>query len=230
MRTALRLVFFAAEFPSPPTHGGRADTWQRLRAFAAAGVTITLICWTSERRGGAPSAGELAVVRDLVGDVFVLPIELGPVDLAWRLVNLWRMPSHASARLPFGGRLKGLEERLSIFDPHAIWLDGLWGGAFAQHAARRLRVPYFFRSHNVEHRYMARQASLATSLPYKVRLRIAGIGLERFEEKVLRGAADVLLPLLSSAKQSLAKALRTNKALQKPTASPWALMKLRRRD
>ena len=61
-----RLLFFAAEFPYPPVHGGRADTWQRLKAMVAAGARVQLVCWTTARRVGAPSADDMQAVRAVV--------------------------------------------------------------------------------------------------------------------------------------------------------------------
>ncbi len=77
------------------------------------------------------------------------------------------------------------------FQPEAIWLDGLWPGAFARYLSDDMGLPYFYRSHNVEHRYMARQASLARTFTYRMRLQLALVGLESFERSVLMGATDV---------------------------------------
>ncbi len=184
-------MFFSAEFPYPPFHGGRSDTWQRILALSEAGVELQLVCWYSNRRGGKPSDEEMRVVKKVVHDLVVLPIEIGLVDLAWRLVNLWRMPSHASARYPHGHVKRELLARIRAFRPAAVWVDGLWPGAFAIETAKALGLPYMYRSHNIEHRYMARQAVLATDFRYKVRLKLNLAGLERFERRVIAGAARV---------------------------------------
>ena len=181
MSEPLKLLFLATEFPYPPTHGGRADTWRRICAFAEAGVQILLVCWSSERRGGAPTATELERVRQVVSDLEVIPVHLGIVDLAWRLMHLGRVPSLASARLPRGATRGRLLRRVLAFQPHAIWLDGVWPGACARVFSEHLHVPFFFRSHNIEHRYMARQAALASSFKYRLRLWLTVIGLARFE-------------------------------------------------
>lgn len=187
----LKLLFVTAEFPYPPTHGGRSDTWQRIVAFAEAGVDIHLICWYSDRRGGAPSEAELEVVRGIVRTLVVLPITLTPTDLAWRLFRLGRVPSHATARLPRGRVRRELLDGIDRFGPDAIWVDGLWAAAFGRDVARRLNLPYFYRSHNIEYRYMARQTALARSPAYRFRLQMNLFGLERFERDVVMGAAQV---------------------------------------
>lgn len=191
MSPPLKLLFLASEFPYPPNHGGRSDTWQRLRAFADAGVDIQLVCWYSDRRGGAPSDAEVAAVQQVVRDLVVLPINIGIADLAWRLLNLGRMPSHISARTPRLGVGRRLLARIGAFAPAAVWLDGLWPAGFARTAAAHLGLPYFYRSHNIEHRYMAQQAALARSVLYRIRLGLTLIGLEAFERRVVLDAAEV---------------------------------------
>lgn len=131
------------------------------------------------------------VVEELVQDLIVLPIDIAPPDLAWRVIHLGRMPSHASARLPRGRLRAEVLQRIRAFHPAAIWLDGLWPGAFARLVSRHMKLPYFYRSHNIEHVYMARQAALAKSMSYRFRLRLALIGLQQFEERVIQGAAEV---------------------------------------
>jgi glycosyltransferase involved in cell wall biosynthesis len=84
-----------------------------------------------------------------------------------------------------------LDESIEAFAPDAIWLDGLWPGAFAISLAKLNGLQYFYRSHNIEHRYMARQAALASSMSYRVRLLLTRIGLQRFERKVVLGASRV---------------------------------------
>jgi glycosyltransferase involved in cell wall biosynthesis len=186
-----KLLFVATEFPYPPVHGGRADTWQRIVALAEAGAELQLVCWTSSRRGGEPSPQELDTVRAVVADLVVLPIRVGPVDLLWRLLNLWRMPSHASARLPWGRAGRDLLARVRAFDAGVVWIDALWPAAWGRQVARRLGWPYYYRSHNVEHRYMAGQAQMAAPGFYKLRLQANLPGLERFERQVVLEARAV---------------------------------------
>jgi glycosyltransferase involved in cell wall biosynthesis len=187
----MKLLFIAAEFPYPPWHGGRADTWQRLKAFVAAGAQVQLVCWTSARRGGAPTADQLATVQALVADLVVLPIHLSPADLAWRALNLVRMPSHASARLPWGRQRRALMARVAGFDAGAVWVDGLWAAGLGRWVAQAMGWPYFYRSHNIEHRYMAAQARLADGLMYRLRLQANLLGLRRYETATVLAAQEL---------------------------------------
>ena len=185
-----RLLFIAAEFPYPPVHGGRADTWQRLKALVEAGARVQLVCWTTARRGGTPSADELQAVRAVVDDLMVLPISLTPANLAWRTANLLRMPSFVAARFPRGSQRRELLERLRRFGAGAVWVDGLWASGLGRLVSRQLGWPYFYRSHNIEHRYMATQARLADDgLLYRLRLQASVLGLQRWETATVMGAA-----------------------------------------
>lgn len=185
------MLFLAAEFPYPPIHGGRADTWRRIQAFSNAGVPVFLVCWYSDRRGGAPTDEHLASVKKVVSKLTVIPIELKFSDLIWRLFQMIRgLPSHVSARLPRGSSLKVLLKEIEEFNPGAVWVDGLWPYEFGRRIAYRFGWPCFYRSHNVEHLYMARQAQLADTFIYRLRLRIANFGLKRYEFSAIFGASD----------------------------------------
>lgn len=187
----MKILFLAAEFPYPPNHGGRSDTWQRLCGFKELGVEVHLICWYSDRRGGPPTEQELNVVRGVVTSLEVFEIELRPLDLAWRLYQMGRMPSHASARMLRGKKLRVLISKVRQYAIEAIWLDGLWPAGLALKLSQELKLPYFYRSHNIEYKYMARQAALARQISYRIRLWLNVIGLKKFELEVVLGAKNV---------------------------------------
>ena len=62
----MKLLVVCNEIPYPPNHGGRVDVWARLRAFRAAGVSIVLITWCSDRKNERPSQGDTEAVRGIV--------------------------------------------------------------------------------------------------------------------------------------------------------------------
>ena len=110
-----RLTLVAGEFPYPPIHGGRADTWSRIKALAQQGVRIQLICWYSPIWGGQPTPEQEAVVREVVADLIVLPIQLGPKALLRRLALLPWWPSHVASRAPTMAR--------STPDDHSVFIS-----------------------------------------------------------------------------------------------------------
>ncbi|MGE0111497.1 MAG: glycosyltransferase family 4 protein [Aquabacterium sp.] len=190
-QTPLRLTVLAGEFPYPPNHGGRADTWNRIKALRQQGAQLQLICWFSPLWGGKPLPEHENVVREYVDDLIVLPIEVGFAALLRRLLLLPIWPSHVSSRFPSQAIWRTLLPRVERFKPQGIWQDNLWSGATACRLERCLRVPRWVRSHNIEFRYMNRQRQLARGLGERFRLWMTCIGLERYELANLRSARCV---------------------------------------
>jgi glycosyltransferase involved in cell wall biosynthesis len=58
-------------------------------------------------------------------------------------------------------------------------------------ASRRLQIPLVYRSHNIEHLYMRRQAEAAKTGRDRLAWTVACIGLRRFESSVIRQAGWV---------------------------------------
>lgn len=192
MNDKLRVLFFASEFPYPPNHGGRADVWRRLEALAESGVAIYLICWYSNRRGGAPKPQDVDAVQAVVARLEVLPIDLSVTHMCWRVMHILRgIPSHASARIPSRIKFEGLLNSIVNFKPNVLWIDGLWCAEIGRRVGESIKLPYFYRSHNIEYRYMSGQAKLSNSLFLKLRLALTLIGLRKFEQSVVIGAEEV---------------------------------------
>lgn len=185
----MRLAYFSTQMPFPPNHGGRVDDWRRLCALKAAGARIHLVTWCSDRPGERPEPSHLEALRGVAEVVHVWPIRR---TLAERLVRLSRLPfwpSHVASRMPSAEQWAALESSLSVFRPEVVWQDGLYPYVVAQRTAQRWGVKRFYRSHNIEHLYFARQVARATSL----RDRWAwGLNLHRLEEVERRalGEAD----------------------------------------
>lgn len=187
----LRITMLAGEFPYPPTHGGRADTWSRIKALRQQGVQLQLICWFSPLWGGKPLPEHEALVRQYVDDLIVLPITLGPAALLRRLLLLPIWPSHVASRAPTRAVWHDLLPRVRRFAPQGIWQDNLWGGAAATYLERHLHIPRWVRSHNIEFQYMNAQRRLARGLGERLRLWMTCMGLERYELDNLRSARCV---------------------------------------
>jgi hypothetical protein len=57
---------------------------------------------------------------------------------------------------------------------------------------RHFRIPFYYRAHNVEHRYFRHQASVATEPLRRLALTLARLHLYRHERRIIDAAADVL--------------------------------------
>lgn len=188
MTQELRLVVVAQEFPYPPNHGGRADVWRRLRAFKALGVKTALVCWYDEGMTN-PSDEELQAVREVVDVLHVVPKRGGLGSVVLRLCRIAaNTPSHAAARVLDGEQSAAAFTKLIAFKPHGVLLDSPYGGVFARAVCKRLRVPMFYRSHNIEHLYFQSQAAAATGLRDRLAWGLACLHLQQFEKRLQQEA------------------------------------------
>ncbi|MDC6166636.1 glycosyltransferase [Paucibacter sp. XJ19-41] len=187
----MRILCIANDVPLPANSGGRVDVWRRMKALKSAGHDLTLLCWIDAGRVDPPSAAVLADLATVCSAVKILPITRSPGELAGRLLQLWRWPSHVASRwvTSRGSDLAGWAVACA---PDAVLLDGLYGGAVALDLARRLAVPLIYRSHNVEHRYMSEQRQREQRGLRRLGLAANCLGLERFEREVIARSQRVM--------------------------------------
>lgn len=157
----MRIAYFANETPWPTRHGGRVDTWTRMAAMQAAGAKLHLVSWYSPSDAPLPASTMQALGSVTEGSSLFVIRPSWPERFR-RLINLRRWPSHVSSRVPVGRELADFWAAMDAFRPEAVWLDALYGTVLAQACAQRFSIPLFYRSHNIEHRYMAGQVSRAT--------------------------------------------------------------------
>lgn len=182
----MRLALFSFDFPYPANRGGRADIWRRVLALRALGHEVLLVTWHDA--WNAPTEEQIAYVRRHVQVLCLFTIRKTPWALARRLAYLMRYPSFVSARLLAGEDRHEIAATLIAFKPHLIWSEGPYPAAEASRAAELTGAPLIYRSHNIEHRYMPRQARAARRLQDRINWRLACIGLERFERSVVSRA------------------------------------------
>lgn len=175
----LRLFVVSNEPPFPPIHGGRVDQWSRLRQFREKGVRLACATWQSTTE--AASGWELGAVFD---QFLTFPIDRSPLALFRRLIHLPVHSPFVSTRILRGEDRRRLIEAAKEFRPHAVWLDGLYGGVTAQMIASELAIPLYYRSHNVEFRYIREQARHGRTLRDKIAWTLAAWHLERFETEI----------------------------------------------
>lgn len=189
MSTLLRLVVVTTEFPFPPNHGGRADVWRRLLLLKRLGCEIMLVCWYDDQPEIWPTTEHLSKVRAEVSELKVLPNRRGIRANGLRLFQMLKgMPSHAAARAVYGEHFDELVTAVKEFNPNAVLLDNLYGGILALELKKVLGLPFFYRSHNIEHRYFAGQAAAAKSWRNRLAWSLACLHLKRFETRVMRSA------------------------------------------
>lgn len=168
------------EPPFPAVHGGRVDVLNRCRALAALGWRLHLVTWVAPD-DNIDEAATRAGLAPIFRSVQFLPHARGLVGLLKRLWRLPVLPSHLGARDTPAGAIAAIAAQARKDKVGAVVGDGLYSTHLARWLARALGLPLIYRAHNIEHLYMARQARVATSWTLWLNLRIATLGLKRYE-------------------------------------------------
>lgn len=178
------------ETPVPTDSGGRVDVARRLRALREAGHETAVLTWHNEARDGAWTAAAQAQLAGLCSTQQVSMIRRSALESLRRLAHLWHWPSHVASRWVTTDKAAVLAWARR-FAPEVLVLDGLYGVAVVRWLAAQLGVPWVYRSHNIEHRYMRYQRQAAAGLGARLRVGANLLGLRRVEEKAVRDAAAV---------------------------------------
>lgn len=184
----MNIVVFSPDIPYPPNRGGRADIWRRIKAFVELGHSVMLVNLYEPNGPLRPRDDDLRAVDDVVARRFSFPIRRGLIRTVCQLANSWRLPWHAATRVPDRNEQEVLRKMLDDFQPTHLWLDGPWFGFLAMKLALDRKLPLLYRSHNIEHKYLPRQAASAMRLRDRIAWRLASVGLERWELSVLSSA------------------------------------------
>jgi glycosyltransferase involved in cell wall biosynthesis len=184
-----RVAIFAFDFPYPPNRGGRADIWRRIEGFRELGCEVMLVSWRQSSGANPVSDSDLAAAKNVVSRVELYPTASGPREFLARLALLPFWPSHASSRRLKSAARQQLHDALRSFQPDLLWCEGPYPGVECRKASIALKLPYLYRSHNVEHLYMARQAKAARNWRDRFAWSLACVGLKSFETRMMKGAA-----------------------------------------
>lgn len=181
------IVVITPECPLPSHHGGRVDVARRLAALKAKGLKILLVFWAKAEDAEAVSMA-MPALHALADDVVVLR-ELGLREyiLAGANYPLWvgqRALSRSEARL--------LASRVQSFGAQSILLDHLNAAAGLERLLAEAPLPYAYRAHNIEHRYVALQTAGATSAKEELIAFLACKGMLHLERRIRKGAVQVL--------------------------------------
>ena len=187
----MKIVVFSPDIPFPPNRGGRADIWRRIEAFVRLGHEVMLVNLYEPAGASAPKESELRVVDSVVARRFSFPIKRSAVRTISQLAGCWRVPWHAATRIPDPAEFRLLRSDVAEFKPDLFWLDGPWFGVASFQLAAELSVSVVYRSHNIEHVYLPRQARAAVRWRDRLAWMVASAGLERFEYRMLRQAQAV---------------------------------------
>ena len=187
----MNIVVCAGDFPYPPRGGGRADIWRRIEGFVRLGHRVMLVNLVDPQGIRAPGKAELEAVDDVVAARFSFPIARGPARTVLRLARIRTVPWRVATRIPTPQERADLSDAIRRFDPDALWLEGPWFGELARTVEADLGVPILYRSHNIEHLYLRRQAAAAARLRNRLAWRLASVGLKRYQLRLMHAARVV---------------------------------------
>lgn len=183
----MKILVVPIELPLPANSGGRIDVTRRLRALRDGGHETALLTWQNVVLDGPVAQPVMAELGNLCTTHHIACIRRGAVESLRRLGHLGRLPSYAAARWVTLDRPAVLAWARA-FAPDVLLLDGLYGMAAVRWLARELRVPWAYRAHNIEHRYMRYQHRQAAGLGARLRLSANLLGLRRAEQAVVDDA------------------------------------------
>lgn len=187
----MKILVCVWDFPYPPRGGGRGDVWRRIEAFTRLGHDVMLLNLYDPNGPRVPTAGHLAEVDEVVSERYSFPIKRSRRRTLRQLARLPKVPWHVSTRIPDPTERAEIDRRVTSFGPDLIWLDGPWFGELGLDLHRMLHAPIAYRSHNVEHVYLIRQARAAAKRRDRIAWRLATVGLKRYQLKLMRSAAVV---------------------------------------
>jgi hypothetical protein len=187
----MKIAHILHEFPYPPNHGIKCDMARRLEAFHALGHRVFAVSWISAGADEPPSPEMRERLRAITAGQAVLTIGGDLGTKLRRIANLSRYPSYVASRIPSRAEREALIAQIAAFDPDLIWLEGVHPAWLAMELQQRLGRPLAYRSHNIEHQYLAEQARLATSPRRKLALWAGTMGLGRVERKLHARASHV---------------------------------------
>ena len=162
--------------------------WRRLCALNSAGADIFLLFWTGDAAHETPNGATLQRLGEKASAVRYFVIPRTARERIRRLMRLSRWPSHVGSRVLNHSQYARLISEIRPFSADAIWLDGIYGGVLARRLGDDLNIPFFCRSHNIEHIYMKEQIAKATEKRDKLAWQLNIPHLQRFEQETLAHA------------------------------------------
>lgn len=188
----MRILVCASYTPYPPTGGGRADIWRRILAFTKLGHSVALVN-QYDPAGPIPSTPQHRAEMDEVLQArYSYPLETGLARNIRQIAQLPRLPWRTAKTLPADVDWQSITSMVHDFAPDLVWLDGPWVGAIGSELAAEHGVPIAYRSHNVEHVYLRRQAKASPVLRNRITWRLSALGLKRYELQLMKAASRVL--------------------------------------
>jgi glycosyltransferase involved in cell wall biosynthesis len=172
----MRLLLVTHTVPYPPVDGSAVDRWNRIVALARRGVSIHLITWPEEN----VVEPQLEALRTCCDSVAVHRKRRSP----YRALLYPKYPTPVISRILAPDEFKAELRRVEGISPDAVFLDGFGAAVLGMSLAEELDIPLVYRSHNVEHQYVAQLATLKQNLPRRALLLLNTLRMKPYEQRV----------------------------------------------
>lgn len=185
-----RLLYLCQEFPFPVNHGGRVDTYRRLRALADRGVPMCLVGWAewADQGRSGPHTTDLDAIST---DWHALPYARSFGQRLRQLSRVLDRPSLVLTRELQAASYQALRSAARAFRPDLVFVDAVFAADLGRRLAGDLGVPWVLRSHNREYDYFRRQLAVESTWRGWLRTRARLNGLREFERGAFAAAARV---------------------------------------
>lgn len=181
----MRITVFYQDMPVPADQGGKADVWRRIAAFRSKGVAVQLVHWVP---GGVDACPKAQLHALGAGVDALLSLDRGGRP-GWK--HLLSVPPWLANLDASPTKMREMIDSVRRFGSNAVWIEGPWTGEPASSVASALRLPLLYRSHNIEHLYMASQARAMKTLAQRFRTQLGFVHLRAYESALMARAQRV---------------------------------------
>lgn len=176
-----RITIISHEIPYPPNHGGRLDTWNRIKGLSDLGVDVQLIYWITDKKD-INSKDREKISEDTKEAIEIIR------KRSVKYVNS-KYPSKMPSFFEAYNRSSAFD-KVKTFNPDWIMLDGWPGYLAAKKISKALDRPLIYRSHNVESKYLWKIFKASKGLT-KLKIFFNAMNMAN-AEKEIRETADLV--------------------------------------
>lgn len=190
----MRIVIFTNEFPYPANNGGRVDIFNGIKALKILGHQIFFVGWAIYEDNQRDSS--VAEVKKVVDELVVYKRNNTAIsrikNIALKLLLLPLQPNMVTDCQLDKASEKELTEQISLFKPDLVLCYSVFAAKEARIFALKFHIPFFIRSHNIEHLYVKKQLSNVTSAKSFFKLFGSYSSLKKYEIGIFSKADGIL--------------------------------------
>ncbi|AKR43385.1 glycosyltransferase family 4 protein [Methylophilus sp. TWE2] len=183
----MRFLMLTTEIPFPAIHGQRADVWRKIECFIKQADISLIYFYDIVDHDQHIAFQDICKQKEILA--LGLPIKRSLLHDATNIIRsiVFNVPYHVVIRTPISDDLKAVKSLISSTKPDAIWIEGLWMVEFYRKIFNKkiIQLPYFYRSHNIEFKYMYSQL---TNSGNKLKRWFQTYSIKSYENKAINNA------------------------------------------